>query len=503
MSYKILVDLEQLKNYKSNYDNEKNQYMYFVCKTFSGGYISNCGDKYVQRMKTNLSYHYNEISESYSKINTWWTNYNNDLECLERQLSNNELGSGGIIENSIVASLNRLPKLYNYSSIYQKYASSVPVGGIDASKIDSSIMTKIARCIKSSDLNNMTMSGKAQLLFDSLVGEGFTSAEHFLNIEFCGPDGENIKVTLADGREFIFENIDDNYYLSFISCDDSSIYLGTEGIGKLFEQNGFLPEEIGNITNLYFIDDKLYVIVDNQDTYGFDTKNNNRVTTYYSGDIHIDYDYDISEAERQHICSIYGLNPATPIDYIARSNIRGYEIDYYGIDSMEKPSQVVPVNFSKWYSQYPNEILSKLNDSFKGIFISPWSDASNPDLSGSAGAYVSYEYGLPFMFVPIGSNLNSEYYKAFTPLHEMGHAIEQILKINGEFDLERWNELFEQYKEIIPQLPGSCYSPGRGYEITPNELEMFADASSNYFQYRDELRRYAPEICAFLDEIYR
>ena len=113
MSNTTKADLSLLKSYKSSFDNEKQRYTYNTYNTFSGGYISSCSDKYVQRMKTNLSYHYNFISDAYSKINTWWTNYNNDLECLENGLTNNKANSNGIKESGVVAGVDALPALSN------------------------------------------------------------------------------------------------------------------------------------------------------------------------------------------------------------------------------------------------------------------------------------------------------------------------------------------------------------------------------------------------------
>ena len=111
MSNTTKADLSLLKSYKSSFDNEKQRYTYNTYNTFSGGYISSCSDKYVQRMKTNLSYHYNFISDAYSKINTWWTNYNNDLECLENGLTNDRASGSGIKEASVRSSVNALPTL--------------------------------------------------------------------------------------------------------------------------------------------------------------------------------------------------------------------------------------------------------------------------------------------------------------------------------------------------------------------------------------------------------
>ena len=113
MSSNTRVDLNLLKSYKTSFDNEKQGYMYNAYNTFSGGYISKCSDPYVIRMKQDLSYRYQFISEAYNKINTWWTNYNKDLESLENGLCNNQPNSNGISEAAVITSVTSLPTLSN------------------------------------------------------------------------------------------------------------------------------------------------------------------------------------------------------------------------------------------------------------------------------------------------------------------------------------------------------------------------------------------------------
>ena len=137
MSNNIRADLDLLKKYKKNYDNEKNHYMYSTYNTFSGGYISHCNDKYVSRMKTNLSYHYSFISQAYSKINAWWSNYNNDLEKLETSLTYNKANGNGINDTSVKGIVNSLPelKVYNIANdnyVFRHYSKkAVPIQNRD------------------------------------------------------------------------------------------------------------------------------------------------------------------------------------------------------------------------------------------------------------------------------------------------------------------------------------------------------------------------------------
>ena len=120
MSNSIKADLNLLKSYKSSFDTEKQCYIHNAYNTFSGGYISHCSDQCVQRMKANLSYHYDGISSAYSKIDNWWTNYNNDLENLEKGLSKDRAVSSGIKDSSVVSQINSLPHLadLNIDSFY-------------------------------------------------------------------------------------------------------------------------------------------------------------------------------------------------------------------------------------------------------------------------------------------------------------------------------------------------------------------------------------------------
>ncbi|MBR3523102.1 MAG: hypothetical protein IKN87_00230 [Bacilli bacterium] len=115
MSSNTRVDLNLLKSYKTSFDNEKQSYMYNTYNAFSSGYISQCSDPYVSRMKQDLSYRYQFISEAYNKINTWWTNYNKDIEALENGLCNDQANGNGISESCVRAIVNSLPVLRNFN----------------------------------------------------------------------------------------------------------------------------------------------------------------------------------------------------------------------------------------------------------------------------------------------------------------------------------------------------------------------------------------------------
>ena len=109
---KINVDL--LKDYKSDFGNEKSNFNSSSYGIFSSGYISKCSDSYVIRMRDKLKKLYQNIEKSYKNIDFWWEEYNNDIENLEKALSNGGR-SGAIRCSSIRNSIDSLPLLGCYS----------------------------------------------------------------------------------------------------------------------------------------------------------------------------------------------------------------------------------------------------------------------------------------------------------------------------------------------------------------------------------------------------
>lgn len=101
------------------------------------------------------------------------------------------------------------------------------------------------------------------------------------------------------------------------------------------------------------------------------------------------------------------------------------------------------------------------------------------------------------IYVPNSEDANSDYYKYNTPLHEMSHIIQSSLEID-EIKLEN---LYEEYKDVLPTLDESCYNE-KNYDTTPNSNEFFADSVINYYLNPIELERYLPEVYNFIDEIF-
>lgn len=109
---KINVDL--LKDYRSDFSNEKSNFNSSSYGTFSSSYINRCSDSYIIRMKNELRKLYQDIEKAYKNIDSWWGDYNNDIESLERALSNDGR-SGAIKASSVRSSVDVLPTLKNYS----------------------------------------------------------------------------------------------------------------------------------------------------------------------------------------------------------------------------------------------------------------------------------------------------------------------------------------------------------------------------------------------------
>lgn len=224
----------------------------------------------------------------------------------------------------------------------------------------------------------------------------------------------------------------------------------------------------------------------------------------HDGSVSISFDYDISDSEREELNKGYKLNPDAPIDFIARSNIRGHEFKFYSIDSDNGQEASLVKNFSTLYNEsYSDEILALIENNFTGILISPWYWSDSPELQGTAGAYVSIANNRdPYMFIPCDKDFNSAYYKYTTPYHETGHVIQANLERQHRFDTKTLEELYDKYKETMATMPESSYSNGRGNTESPDEDEFFADASVNYFMCPEELQRYMPEVYDFVKEIY-
>lgn len=109
---KINVDL--LKDYRSDFSNEKSNFNSSSYGTFSSSYINRCSDSYIIRMKDELRKLYQDIEKAYKNIDSWWGDYNNDIESLERALSNDGR-SGAIKASSVRSCVDALPTLKNYS----------------------------------------------------------------------------------------------------------------------------------------------------------------------------------------------------------------------------------------------------------------------------------------------------------------------------------------------------------------------------------------------------
>lgn len=136
------INVSLLKNYKSDFNNEKSKFNSNAYSTFDSGYIKRCSDGYVIRMRNNLQTLYDKVQKGYNNIDSWWTDYNNDIENLENVLSENS-SSGSIKQSSIRNYVNaNLHKLNNYNVgfadvISLNFVSNTPNLTFESSYIDS------------------------------------------------------------------------------------------------------------------------------------------------------------------------------------------------------------------------------------------------------------------------------------------------------------------------------------------------------------------------------
>ena len=78
-----------IKSQKSDFSNERNNFVSSTYNTFLSSYICTNGDSVVQTMSDRLKEEYKNINEKYNAIVKWWENYINDIEALENVLSRN------------------------------------------------------------------------------------------------------------------------------------------------------------------------------------------------------------------------------------------------------------------------------------------------------------------------------------------------------------------------------------------------------------------------------
>src|SRR5574344_2236351 len=99
------INVSVIKNYLSEFDSEKSNFLNVSFSNFKNGYVSSCSDPYVSRMTSKLDLLYKKVKTGYENIDTWWEDYIENVEGLENTLSN-ETG-GYQVSNSEVSSYVR------------------------------------------------------------------------------------------------------------------------------------------------------------------------------------------------------------------------------------------------------------------------------------------------------------------------------------------------------------------------------------------------------------
>ena len=306
---------------------------------------------------------------------------------------------------------------------------------------------------------------------------------------------DGIVITTINGKWYYnettgyeYKGFDGTYY----KCDD---------LNDVFAQNGIQESNLININNINVENDNSLFISSIDGLYRFDSEG--RIIYYSDGETTTVYNYNPTEEEKKELYDLYGMDPSTPVNFIATTTIRGHEIKYYSAgEQADNSAAVAPIHYSKQYSKYSDETLSKLDENFFGIIICPWENASNPECENKAGAYAQIYYDDSFIYIPSNVNFNSAYYSINTPTHEMAHILQDIAIENNTFDTEGLETLFNEYKDEMSDMPWSSYTDSTGFTESPNSVEFFADASTNYFQDPETLQRYMPELYEFMEDFY-
>ena len=81
------IDTSLLDSVSSNLSTEKTSFTEGASKIFSTSYLSKCDDSTIQSMYRKINDHYSKIAKSYNSINTWLSEYSNDVKNVDSSLS--------------------------------------------------------------------------------------------------------------------------------------------------------------------------------------------------------------------------------------------------------------------------------------------------------------------------------------------------------------------------------------------------------------------------------
>ena len=271
---------------------------------------------------------------------------------------------------------------------------------------------------------------------------------------------------------------------------------------ELFNANkisGINESDISDVNRSGADSENIMVTLKNGDVYIFDKQK--RIVSVDKENYHIYYNYDVNDYEKSQITNMFGISSNETVNFVATVDVKGEKFKYYSVGNSDISNDVnFPINFSEQYQNFSQEILSRLSSSMFGIIIGDKDLSPYNPLGGSYGAYAtgSNSDGEKYIFIPNDADANRDYYKYNTPLHETAHIIQTIIDI----DEIKLNNLYKEYKDILPVLDESCYNVNLNYDETPNINEFFADAVTNYYLNPIELERYIPELYDFINDIF-
>lgn len=124
------INLNLLKQFKSNFLNEKNLFSNGAYSTFNSGYLNTCSDEYIRLIASKLDNLYKNIDESYTNILKWIEEYIENANGLELFLSKNtgsSFVSDSIIRNFLNSKLSNLSKNDFYKLDFVENSSKINI----------------------------------------------------------------------------------------------------------------------------------------------------------------------------------------------------------------------------------------------------------------------------------------------------------------------------------------------------------------------------------------
>lgn len=336
-------------------------------------------------------------------------------------------------------------------------------------------------------------------ILHTLVDSIFNDVNDFYSVAFK----ENIKNTI-ERNDGILEYKKDTEFKTL-----------SEKVGEIVVVSDFIleyhPERFG-ISKLQMYDDLIY-IRDNRDI-----NEMNLVMYALKNNCPDNFsDYDFNPEILWEGIGHYDFDGANIRNYKTNSEffiINGHKLEIAQVLPKDCTSiELLAYNFTKanvinTIRTFPEEYLDAAVQKNNVIVLT--CDKNSQDHGGSwGGYYCGKNFAWPedgsVVINAHGSFYNINYYTVDAVIHEFGHKYDDILNGMGKFDngitdiymtdkSEKWNDLYKEYKGILPDIVEGCYTE-EGFENSNNpRTEFFAESMVAYFLNPAELKRLCPEV---------